>query len=47
MEKFGGYKVEVKEIMEEEKRLALRNKVKEERSTFGDVLLLLFSHLLA
>ena len=31
MEKFGGYKTEVKEIIEVRKRLALRNKVKEEK----------------
>ena len=33
MEKFGGYKTEVKEIIEERERLlvALRNKVKEEK----------------
>ena len=29
-EKFGGYKIEVKERMERRERLALRNKVKEE-----------------
>ena len=29
--KFGGYKPEVKEIIEERERLALRNKVKEEK----------------
>ena len=31
MEKFGGYKTEVKEIIEERETLALRNKVKEEK----------------
>ena len=30
MEKFGGYKTEVKEIIEERERLALRNRVKAE-----------------
>ena len=31
MEKFSGYKTEVKEILEERERLALRNKMKEEK----------------
>ena len=35
MEKSGGYRTEVKEIMEERERLALRNKVKEDMEKFG------------
>ena len=35
-EKFGGYKTEVKERVEERIRLALRNKVKEEKNS-GDI----------
>ena len=31
MEKFGGYKTEVKEILEKSERQALKNKVKEEK----------------
>ena len=36
IEKFGGYKTEVKETIEERERLALRNKVKEEKH-LGDI----------
>ena len=32
IEKFGGYKIQVKEIIEEKKRQALRSKVKEEKN---------------
>ena len=32
IEKFGGYKIQVKEIIEEKERQALRSKVKEEKN---------------
>ena len=35
IEKFGEYKTEVKEIIEERKRQALRNKVKEEKEALN------------
>ena len=36
-EKFGGYTTEVKEIMEQRERQALRNKIKEENHLLKDI----------